>query len=323
MVRAVSCAGHKLEGMSASTQQKDGSCPERSVCSALGSMQGACRGRLAGRAHSRYAQCCFLLATLSARTCRPSFTVVTIAMYCADDQAETVLLRLSRASGIDGLAGMAACSSLNIAGPCRSPTVPHSPTPVPDGGSSNCIQMPAGTSGQGSTRLLRPLLWASKAELQALLNEAGVSWLEDSTNADTSFTRNYIRHLPGMQPLCAEDPQHCTQQHSAGHLPKKQTRQLRSCSSPVTPSASCGQGSAQTADGISADLLRLAAVCADASQTWTEAAADLLKACVRPLPSTNGETSAEGCSLDLVQLSQAPWPVAHRAMSAAMQVRRI
>jgi len=74
----------------------------------------------------------------------------------ADDQAETVLMRLLRGAGTSGLAGM---------------------TPRSAGG--KCI---------------RPLLAASRRELEEYLAERGLSWRTDSSNADPQFLRNRIRH---------------------------------------------------------------------------------------------------------------------------------
>jgi tRNA(Ile)-lysidine synthetase-like protein len=45
-----------------------------------------------------------------------------------------------------------------------------------------------------STRLLRPLLHATKDELIGYARKHTVPWREDSTNTDESYTRNYIRH---------------------------------------------------------------------------------------------------------------------------------
>jgi tRNA(Ile)-lysidine synthase len=43
-------------------------------------------------------------------------------------------------------------------------------------------------------RILRPLLGISRAELHAHALEHGLRWREDASNADTRFTRNWIRH---------------------------------------------------------------------------------------------------------------------------------
>lgn len=75
-----------------------------------------------------------------------------------DDQAETVLLRLLRGSGVRGLAGMPAQRDL----------------------------------GQG--RLARPLLGLGRARIEALAREWGLDWCEDGSNRDTRFDRNYLRH---------------------------------------------------------------------------------------------------------------------------------
>lgn len=80
-----------------------------------------------------------------------------------DDQAETVLLRLGRGSGVDGLAAMA---------------------PV---------------SERFSLRLLRPLLTVSRARLAATLVELGQDWIEDPSNRNPIFARARLRaRLPEL-----------------------------------------------------------------------------------------------------------------------------
>ena len=81
----------------------------------------------------------------------------------ADDQAETVLLRLLRGTGPDGLAGMAERSA--------------------DG------------------RLVRPLLRVPRAELHAFALAEGLAWREDASNASPVHARNRLRHrwLPGLR----------------------------------------------------------------------------------------------------------------------------
>jgi tRNA(Ile)-lysidine synthase len=44
-------------------------------------------------------------------------------------------------------------------------------------------------------RIVRPLLHCSREELRHFLRENGLSWKEDATNEDTSYTRNYIRKI--------------------------------------------------------------------------------------------------------------------------------
>lgn len=70
-----------------------------------------------------------------------------------DDQAETVLMRLARGSGVDGLAAM----------------------------------QPQTT--KGAIRLLRPLLDVRKADLIAFLQAKGQDWIEDPSNQNTAFDR--------------------------------------------------------------------------------------------------------------------------------------
>jgi tRNA(Ile)-lysidine synthase len=90
----------------------------------------------------------------------------------AGDQAETVLMHLLRGSGIRGLGGMT------------------SQTSVP---------------GHDDLKLIRPLLWASRAQIETYCKEQGLSPREDATNQDTTLLRNAIRHdiLPDLQKLNA------------------------------------------------------------------------------------------------------------------------
>ena len=80
----------------------------------------------------------------------------------ADDQAETVLFRVLRGTGLPGVAG------------------------IPPG---------------DETGLVRPLLPFSRAQVARYAGEAGLRWREDPTNAGTDFARNRIRHrlLPWIE----------------------------------------------------------------------------------------------------------------------------
>ena len=75
-----------------------------------------------------------------------------------DDQAETLLFRLLRGAGVRGLAAMPA----------------HRPL--------------------AGGHLVRPLLDVSRIELEAYAHEHQLQWIEDPSNADPRFSRNYLRH---------------------------------------------------------------------------------------------------------------------------------
>ncbi len=80
--------------------------------------------------------------------------VSTIALgHTQDDQAETVLMRLARGAGVDGLSAM-------------SPK-----------------------SDRWGVTWLRPLLHVSRAALRAYLTARDQSWIEDPTNDDTRYDR--------------------------------------------------------------------------------------------------------------------------------------
>ncbi len=81
--------------------------------------------------------------------------------HTREDQAETVLMRLMRGSGLDGLCGMARCGR-----------VPFIGTHVP---------------------LLRPLLDVPRARLRASLRAAGLAWVEDPSNDDAAYERVRLR----------------------------------------------------------------------------------------------------------------------------------
>jgi tRNA(Ile)-lysidine synthase len=83
-----------------------------------------------------------------------------LTAHTLDDQAETVLIRLTRGSGIGGLAAMARTS------------------PLPEG---------------GDIVLVRPLLELRKVRLLATLRKAGIAFADDPSNRDPRFTRARLR----------------------------------------------------------------------------------------------------------------------------------
>jgi tRNA(Ile)-lysidine synthase len=103
---------------------------------------------------------------LLAQAARAGGATHVLTAHTRDDQAETLLMRLLRGSGIAGLAAMA-----------------------------------RETEREG-VRLARPLLAIPKARLIATLEKARIGYAVDPTNHDTAFTRPRLREL--MPALAAE-----------------------------------------------------------------------------------------------------------------------
>ncbi len=83
---------------------------------------------------------------------------VLVTAQHRDDQVETLLLQLLRGAGVSGLAAMPAIA-------------PFGP---------GCI--------------VRPLLDVSRAELEAYARAHGLAWLDDPSNLELRFARNFLRH---------------------------------------------------------------------------------------------------------------------------------
>jgi tRNA(Ile)-lysidine synthase len=95
--------------------------------------------------------------SLMAGYCRHAGIAALATAHTQDDQAETVLMRLARGGGVDGLSAMPRRAQL------------------------------------GGLALLRPLLGVSRAELRRLLVQSGISWSEDPTNEDADYERVRVR----------------------------------------------------------------------------------------------------------------------------------
>ena len=85
--------------------------------------------------------------------------------HTLDDQAETVLLRLVRGTGLRGLGAI----------------YPRIVVEYED--------------GDGCGEIVRPLLGVRRRELEKYLTDLKQSWREDSSNTDSKFTRNRVRSL--------------------------------------------------------------------------------------------------------------------------------
>lgn len=83
-----------------------------------------------------------------------------------DDNIETVLMNFFKGTGISGLRGIR-----------------------PKSGS-----------------LIRPLLFTKRKEIEAYANENGLAWVNDSSNDETKYTRNYFRHtiIPAIEKVFPE-----------------------------------------------------------------------------------------------------------------------
>lgn len=109
-----------------------------------------------------------------------------------NDQAETLLLQLMRGSGPSGLAAMPELAAL------------------------------------GEAWLARPLLDVTRAELLNYAQQHELNWIEDGSNADLRFDRNYIRHQlmplieqrwPAASRTLARSARHCAEaQQLINHL---------------------------------------------------------------------------------------------------------
>ncbi len=114
----------------------------------------------------------------------------------ANDNAETLLLHLVRGTGLQGLTGIP---------PRRG-------------------------------RLLRPLLPCTRAEIQTWNQQHGIPFVEDSTNADPTYSRNYLRHrvlplLEVLNPNLVQSMNHTAQSLTADHslLEEQTASALQAC----------------------------------------------------------------------------------------------
>ena len=128
-----------------------------SICAALGVPHATLTVTLAAgnrQAEARAAR----YAALAGWAADRGLAAIATAHH-ADDQTETLLLRLNRASGVAGLAGVRA----------------------------------TGQTGPNGAAVLRPLLMWRREELAAVVASAGIEAVQDPSNTDDSFDRARIR----------------------------------------------------------------------------------------------------------------------------------
>ena len=91
---------------------------------------------------------------------------VLVTAQHRDDQVETLLLQLFRGAGVSGLAGM------------------------------------PGIAAWGLIPIARPLLQVTRTEIETTARKARLRWIEDPSNADTRYSRNFVRQR--LMPLIRE-----------------------------------------------------------------------------------------------------------------------
>jgi tRNA(Ile)-lysidine synthase len=127
----------------------------QSVCDGLGIALHVERVRIEDQSRNIEAQARAARYAAFARHVAPGETLALA--HHADDVAETLLLRLMRGSGTEALGNMKAHSR------------------------------------HGEMQVWRPLLTLHRAELQAYAEANALTWIEDASNADTGFDRNFLR----------------------------------------------------------------------------------------------------------------------------------
>jgi tRNA(Ile)-lysidine synthase len=83
---------------------------------------------------------------------------VLLLAHHMDDQMETLLLRLMRGAGVQGLSAIPVSRAVGVG------------------------------------KLLRPLLGVTREQLRDYAADKGLAWVEDDSNHDSSFDRNFCRH---------------------------------------------------------------------------------------------------------------------------------
>jgi tRNA(Ile)-lysidine synthase len=145
-----------------------------------------------------------------------------------DDQAETVCAKFLRGAWTEGLSGI------------------HPVVEFPEG------------------RVLRPLLGATRAEVQAYLKAIGQGWREDASNRDLQFTRNRIRHellplLEGWNPRLRD---HLAQMAELARDEEAwwQAELVRVAPQVLLAGRPVRGGGRASGDGLAVDVVRLAAL---------------------------------------------------------------
>ncbi|HEY8027054.1 MAG TPA: tRNA lysidine(34) synthetase TilS [Burkholderiaceae bacterium] len=119
--------------------------------------------------------------------CREHGVPLLVTAHHVDDQAETILLQMLRGAGLAGISGM------------------------------DCANLAPRLLGSDTVVIARPLLAASRSNLEDYARRHGIANIEDESNIDPRFARNALRHqvmpalqvhFPGFQQRFARTAQH-------------------------------------------------------------------------------------------------------------------
>jgi tRNA(Ile)-lysidine synthase len=166
--------------------------------------------------------------------------------HTRDDQAETVLAKFLRGAWTEGLSGI------------------HPVLAFAEG------------------RILRPLLGATRAQVEAYLGELGQSWREDSSNRHLTFTRNRIRHelLPLLETWNPRLREHLAEMAALARDEEAwwQAEVARIAPQHILPGRPVRGGGRAAGDGVAIDATRLRALAPALQRRLLRHAADQLGA---------------------------------------------
>ena len=121
-----------------------------------------------------------------------------------NDNAETILQRLTRGTGFRGLGGI---WPMRVFGDEFTDVCKTNETVVKTRGTNGLTSTPPNKFEGGTQycpKFVRPLLCVRRDEIIEYLEQRNLKWRLDHTNSDCTYRRNYIRHrlLPALQQDC-------------------------------------------------------------------------------------------------------------------------
>ncbi|KAL3139623.1 hypothetical protein ABBQ38_003940 [Trebouxia sp. C0009 RCD-2024] len=243
--------------------------------------------------------------------CKACKISVLLTGHHAGDQAETFMMRLTRGSGVAGLAGIAEVSWSSF-------------------------------ESEHPLLLVRPFLELPKWQLEAACTEQGLTWANDPTNQDTTYLRNHMRAL-----LSQSESQHqAKQQRLAGdgephslHFSPHQSRTVNQDKQQPEKHAYVSDmgleplpdAASECPEGVVPAIVQVQRRCAAAHKALSSAAKDLVQASLQvpdgPLhhPAScqrEHATQQQGASMSTLAVkpfAEAHQDVACHALTAVMQ----